>query len=115
MPLLTHLSTFLFDSYLRRVYFGAGDFEPATIDVLSLIGSFAVSILAVIVALGVLVALALDLRALRRGDYGWRPSWAWALGGVVNVAAAVGAPLYAVSLPALGYYLYRRRQRVGAP
>ncbi|KTG08204.1 hypothetical protein AUR64_00975 [Haloprofundus marisrubri] len=59
--------------------------------------------------------LVLDTWALRRGDYGWRPSWAWALGGVGNVVAALFYPLYVVSLPALGYYLYRRRRRVGAP
>lgn len=82
------------------------------------IASFALSVLAqwtgVFLALVVLVALVLDVRALRRGER-WTPSRAWTLAGVAHLLGAVLAPVLVVSVPSLSYYLYRRHERVGSP
>ncbi|ESP87906.1 hypothetical protein [Candidatus Halobonum tyrrellensis] len=83
-------------------------------DVLAGIAGFvlgvAASWLAALAALVVLVAVVLDARALRRADADFAPRTAFVAGvGVVHlVAAALFAPLYVVSVPALAYYTYRR-------
>lgn len=66
----------------------------------------------IVVALVVLGCLLVDIRTL--GDDGeWSPSVAWSLAGVVHLGGAVFSPLLLVSVPALSYYVYRRRVRLG--
>jgi hypothetical protein len=56
----------------------------------------------------VLVSLIADIRALRRNG-SWRPSRLWGLAGVVPLVGSVFSATFVVSVPALSYYLYRRR------
>jgi hypothetical protein len=56
----------------------------------------------------VLVSLVADIRALRRNG-SWRPSRLWGLAGVTHLVGSVFSLAFVVSVPALSYYLYRRR------
>lgn len=80
--------------------------------------SFALSILAswlgIVVAVIVLVCLVADVWALRRRA-AWSPSWAWGLAGVAHLTGSLFSPLLLGSVPALSYYIYRRRDRVSVP
>lgn len=71
--------------------------------------SAVVSIAGAVAALIVLTALLLDARALRRENAAFAPHPAVAgLVGLLHLAAWVLAPLYALSMPSLAYYTYRR-------
>jgi hypothetical protein len=48
--------------------------------------------------------------AARPDDGRWRPSYAYVLAGLAHAAGAVFPPAFAVSVPAVGYYLLRRRR-----
>lgn len=63
------------------------------------------------VVLVVAVSLFLDARALSDSDRALN-EWFAGLLGLVHVAGAVVAVPYLVSVPGIGYYLYRRRQHV---
>jgi hypothetical protein len=62
----------------------------------------------ILVAVVVLVCLLADLR-LRSGDRTRSPSIFWGLAGVVHLGAVLFTELLFISVPALSYYLYRRR------
>jgi ABC-type uncharacterized transport system fused permease/ATPase subunit len=62
----------------------------------------------ILVAVVVLVCLLADLRS-RSGEETQSPSIFWGLGGVVHLGGAVFTELLFISVPALSYYLYRRR------
>ncbi|ELZ87280.1 hypothetical protein C453_02979 [Haloferax elongans ATCC BAA-1513] len=70
---------------------------------------------AMLLAVIVLGALVLDIHELQKTDDSWHPHWAWVVPGVVNIAGPLFSPAFAVSLPLLTFYLYRRGKRVGAP
>jgi hypothetical protein len=84
-------------------------------NVAAALASFALTILAswlgILVAVIVLVCLVADVWALRKCD-AWSPSWVWGLAGVAHLAGALFSPILLGSVPALSYYLYRRRNRV---
>ena len=67
---------------------------------------------AIVLALVVLTALVLDARALaERDDEAWSPNpYLYGLCGLVHVAGAFLVAPYVLSVPALSYYVYRRRQ-----
>ena len=62
----------------------------------------------ILVAAVVLVCLLADLRS-RSGEETQSSSIFWGLGGVVHLGGAVFTELLFISVPALSYYLYRRR------
>jgi hypothetical protein len=99
----------------RFVAASSGTAEP---NVGVAIVAFVVSVAAfwggLLVASLVLVCLLGDIRALG-GDGTWSPSPAWGLAGVVHLVGAVFSPALFLSVPALSYYLFRRRDRVGRP
>jgi hypothetical protein len=64
----------------------------------------------ILVGVIVLVSLIADIRALRRNG-SWRPSRLWGLAGVAHLVGVVFSAMLVVSVPALSYYLYRRRTR----
>jgi len=79
------------------------------------LGAFALTVLAswagVLFSLLLTVGLFLDSRQLRQTDSDWAPTSLYALAGIVH---AVGTTLFAafvVSVPVIGYYLYRRQRR----
>ncbi|WP_254524774.1 hypothetical protein [Natrinema caseinilyticum] len=65
----------------------------------------------VLVAVIVLLCLLADLRTLSV-DQTWSPSLFWGLAGVVHLGGVVFTELLFVSVPALTYYLSRRRVHV---
>ncbi|EJN59637.1 hypothetical protein [Halogranum rubrum] len=77
--------------------------------VLSVLGQW----LAVVFAVVVLAAVVLDARALAtRGA--WTPNtFVYGFAGLVHLFGAVLWMAYLLSVPALGYYVYRRRQHSG--
>ncbi|MDF9744149.1 hypothetical protein [Natrinema salsiterrestre] len=81
------------------------------------LSTFAVTLIAgwssVLCSAVVAVALVMDALALRDHPY-WNPN-PW-LAGVVGIGHLAGAELaypYLLSVPAIGYYVYRRRQHIG--
>lgn len=87
--------------------------ESGVVSTLAALGlSTALSLVGVVAALVVLVALILDARALRRTDaaFASRPAFAGVVGAVHLLASAAFAPLYVASVPALAYYTDRRFQ-----
>ena len=68
----------------------------------------------ILVAAVVLVCLLADLRILS-GNETWSPSLFWGLSGVIHLGGVVFPKLLFVSVPALSYYLYRRRVHLGRP
>ncbi|WP_137683742.1 hypothetical protein [Haloarcula mannanilytica] len=81
----------------------------------TLLGVFALTVLAswagVLFSLLLTVGLFLDSRHLRRADANWTPTPLYALAGVVHGVGTALLPAFAVSVPVIGYYLYRRRGR----
>ncbi|AGB30949.1 hypothetical protein C488_02725 [Natrinema pellirubrum DSM 15624] len=106
-PLLTLIST-----AALRFFVVAADREALGAGLVS----FAVTVLAgwlsFLFAAVVAVALLMDALALRDRP-GWNPN-PWLVGalGLVHVAGAELAVAYLFSVPAIGYYVYRRRQRL---
>ncbi|MGB9951627.1 hypothetical protein ACOZ4F_04410 [Haloarcula marismortui] len=83
------------------------------------LGAFALTVLAswasVLFSLLLTVGLFFYSRQLRGTDRDWSPTPLSALAGIVH---AVGTTLFAtfvVSVPVVGYYLYRRRRRDTSP
>jgi hypothetical protein len=81
------------------------------------LGSFAVTVLAgwLSVLFSALVAVALVMDALALRDHSsWNPNpWLAGVLGLLHLAGAELAVPYLISVPAIGYYVYRRRQHVG--
>lgn len=79
------------------------------------LGAFALSVLAswagVLFSLLLTVGLLLDSRQLRRTDGDWSPTPLYALAGIVHAVGTTLLAAFAVSVPVIGYYLYRRRKR----
>jgi hypothetical protein len=77
------------------------------------LGAFALTVLAnwaaVLFSLLLAVGLLLDSRHLQRTDGDWSPTPLYALAGVVHGVGTSLLPAFAVSVPVIGYYLYRRR------
>ncbi|WP_245742014.1 hypothetical protein [Natrinema salaciae] len=95
-----------------RLFVRSADAESVGIG----LASFAVTVLAswlsYLFAAVVAVALIMDALALRDHP-AWNPNpWLAGALGLVHVAGAVLAIPYLFSVPAIGYYVYRRRQRV---
>ena len=76
--------------------------------IVSAVLSFVAFWVGILVGVIVLVSLIADIRALRRNG-SWRPSRLWGLAGVVHLVGSVFSAAFVVSVPALSYYLYRRR------
>lgn len=82
------------------------------------LSTFAVTVLAgwLSVLCSAVVAVALGMDALALRDHpAWNPN-PW-LAGIVGLGHLAGAELaypYLLSVPAIGYYVYRRRQHVGS-
>lgn len=89
--------------------------ETPSVFVIGLVLTFLSQWVAIILALVVFTALILDVRALAERDDGeWTPNpYLYGVGGLVHVAGAFLVAPYVLSVPALSYYVYRRRQRVG--
>nr|WP_239642242.1 hypothetical protein [Haloarcula amylolytica] len=79
------------------------------------LGAFALTVLAswasVLFSLLLTVGLFLDSRHLRRTDGDWSPTPLYALAGIVHGVGSTLLAAFAVSVPVVGYYLYRRRTR----
>ncbi|EMA08637.1 hypothetical protein C437_08127 [Haloarcula vallismortis ATCC 29715] len=79
------------------------------------LGMFALTVLtnwaAVLFSVLLTVGLFLDSRRLRRTDGGWQPTPLYALAGIVHGVGSTLLAAFAVSVPVMGYYLYRRRRR----
>ncbi|EMA20983.1 MULTISPECIES: hypothetical protein [Haloarcula] len=79
------------------------------------LGAFALTVLAswagMLFSLLLTVGLFLDSRQLRRTDGDWTPTPLYALGGIVHGVGTTLLAAFAVSVPVIGYYLYRRRTR----
>lgn len=83
----------------------------------SFLAGFVLSVLsqwlAVSFALVVLAAVVLDARALGTRE-AWEPNtFVYGFAGLVHLFGAVLWMAYLLSVPALGYYVYQRRQHVG--
>nr|WP_241432606.1 hypothetical protein [Haloarcula californiae] len=78
------------------------------------LGAFALTVLAswagVLFSLLLTVGLFLDSRHLRQTDGGWTPTPLYALAGIAHAVGATLLAAFAVSVPVIGYYLYRRRR-----
>ncbi|KAA9400063.1 hypothetical protein Har1130_13645 [Haloarcula sp. CBA1130] len=79
------------------------------------LGVFALTVLtswaAVLFSVLLTVGLFLDSRQLRRTDADWTPTPLYALAGIVHGVGSTLLAAFAVSVPVIGYYLYRRRKR----
>jgi len=79
------------------------------------LGAFALTVLTswagVLFSLLLTVGLFLDSRHRRRTDGGWQPTPLYALAGIVHGVGTSLLAAFAVSVPVVGYYLYRRRRR----
>ncbi|MFU1781337.1 hypothetical protein ACM16X_08145 [Haloarcula japonica] len=79
------------------------------------LGAFALTVLAgwagVLFSLLLTVGLFLDSRQLRRTDRDWSPTPLYALAGIAHAVGTTLFAAFAVSVPVIGYYLYRRRER----
>lgn len=102
--------TSLLSDFASRAFFAAARSPDSTIGMD--VAWFALQTLSfwtgILVAAIVLVCLLADLRTLSE-DQAWSPSLAWGLSGVVHLGAAIVPELLLISVPALSYYLYRRR------
>jgi len=78
------------------------------------LGAFALTVLAswagVLFSLLLTVGLFLDSRHLRQTDGDWAPTPLYALAGIAHAVGATLLAAFAVSVPVIGYYLYRRRR-----
>ncbi|WP_049985145.1 hypothetical protein [Halobellus rufus] len=62
------------------------------------------------------VSLYLDARAVGESDVGWEPNRTlWAAVGVVHLLNVLVPMIWLLSVPAGGYYLWQRHERVGRP
>ncbi|GGO02041.1 hypothetical protein [Haloarcula pellucida] len=68
----------------------------------------------VLFGLALAVALWFDSRRLVGTDCDWRPTPLYALAGVVHAAGTMLFVPFVVSVPAVGYYLVRRRRVLSA-
>lgn len=99
------LSTFGTRTFLRTL---TSEGPIVGFAIVSAVLSFVAFWIGILVGVIVLVSLIADIRVLRRNG-SWRPSRLWGLAGVVHLVGSVFSAAFVVSVPALSYYLYRRR------
>ncbi|WP_222917992.1 hypothetical protein [Natrinema sp. SYSU A 869] len=106
-PLLT-----LSSNVALRLFVLAADAESLGVGLASFVVTVLAGWLSYLFAAVVAVALLMDALALREQP-AWNPN-PWLAGGLglSHVAGAVLAVPYLFSVPAVGYYVYRRRQRL---
>ena len=79
------------------------------------LGAFALTVVGswagVLFSLLLTVALFLDSRHFRRTDGDWTPTPLYALAGIIHAVGTTLLAAFAVSVPVIGYYLYRRHRR----
>ncbi|QLK26964.1 hypothetical protein HYG81_04975 [Natrinema zhouii] len=91
----------------------ATDAESIGVGVAAFIVTVLAGWLSYLFAAIVAIAISMDARALRDHPT-WNPSpWLAVGAGLVHFAGAVLAGPYLLSVPAIAYYVYRRRQHVG--
>ncbi|SEW11331.1 hypothetical protein [Natrinema salifodinae] len=106
-PLLVAVSDVALALFVRAV-----ELESAGLRIVTFVGILLVGWLSYLFAAIVAVALTADVLALRDHP-GWNSNpWLAAGLGVVHVAGTELAFPYLISVPAIGYYVYRRRQLI---
>ncbi|MDS0220447.1 hypothetical protein NDI54_03670 [Haloarcula sp. S1AR25-5A] len=104
-PACIALSRFAMQLFVSSTATGAGSLG-------TFLGAFALTVLAswaaVLFSLLLAVGLFLDSRRVQRTEGGWSPTPLYALAGVVHGVGTALLPAFAVSVPVIGYYLYRR-------
>lgn len=62
------------------------------------------------------ISLFMDARAVRRSDFDWQPNqYLYGSIGLIHLGALFTVVVYAVTMPAALFYLYRRHQHIGTP
>ncbi|WP_435078183.1 hypothetical protein [Halococcus sp. AFM35] len=62
------------------------------------------------------ISLFMDARRVRQSNLDWRPNqYLYGLVGLVHLGALFTVVVYAVTMPAALFYLYRRHRYVGTP
>ncbi|WP_226480093.1 hypothetical protein [Natrinema amylolyticum] len=106
------LSTLTSNAALR-LFVQTADTESLGVGLASFVVTVLAGWLSYLFAVVVAVALVMDALGLREHP-AWNPN-PWLAGGLglSHFAGAVLAVPYLLSVPAIGYYVYRRRQRLG--